>query len=425
MAIQAFADIRPDLVRLLLRAGAAAAAAGRSIATQMDLIWAQNPERTMTRRRLAAFEDCVIYVVANGHAPDIIVNSPQLMVPLARSILNESAGRGLVRLFDACMNEVDQSGQLVGWLLDQYDVTVQRIFDQPQPRPQALPIIQRLYQSLSFLEARYDLNDRNTLGHLRGLRPDRHPSTARAAILFGALSQAEPANQVTNWLLNLAPLGRDRCASLGNMHPFTYLFHPRNGKRWDRRVTRAGYERDLDMLINSGLMAVQSPIDSNPSPIARAEGTQPLRMGEDAVAVLYWQNSLRNWSTPLSYALNHWLVVESPNQVPRERSAGLHAAFYLLSRGANPRQVDLAVQIGMANEWNLRQAQNNVDPGVNVRPLALPAAARGMTSLDVCTGPGEAIMNYTNNDWRRVIVPLYFVSHRANVLPVAGNIMFI
>ena len=211
--------------------------------------------------------------------------------------------------------------------------------------------------------------------------------------------------------------------ALGNMHPFMYLFHPQNGKTWDDPVRRAGYERDLDTLINAGIMTVQAPIVSNPSFRARMEGAIVPRPWEDALVVTYWQNSLGSWASALSYALNHWYRVEA-TRVPRERSAGLHVAFYLLSRGADPTQVDPIVQADAAQEWNWRQAQE-LDPAATVRPLALPRAANGMTSQALCNAPGQAFMNYTNNDWRRVLVPLYFIAHNTNTLPAAGDIMFI
>lgn len=415
IAIRAFETLNTDVLILTLRRGASVATPAKTMQETLKQLWDLGPETALNPQQLYAFEACVCTLIQSGFMTNTIILGAGPMHFMRYGIVKEAAARGMPRIFDACMDAIEQEQWKIYMMLGDFVRFVHFFFNQPAPQLHVLPMIQRLCRTLDFIGPRYNFNANRTGGHVRGPRYDSSPETVRAFILFCALSDRRPWNNVVAWMLS--QYGQERCAAFGNTDPFTYLLFP-SRNQWDNPQVRAAYEQDMDRLLMGRPGGVAGPLGSNPSLQALQQAAAGPRLNEPLPEINFWQASLRLWPNPLSFALHAWVSRESPRAVTRERSAGLNVAFHLLRRGADPTQVEPGVRQRLVQELYTRQLQN-----FYYQPVAEPNA-QGRTSWDMCNAPGEAIMDYANNPARRAMVVLYFVANNVRMVPMGGPFVF-
>ncbi|KAK7941202.1 uncharacterized protein PG986_013589 [Apiospora aurea] len=210
------------------------------------------------------------------------------------------------------------------------------------------------------------------------------------------------------------------CTAAGDAHLFTALSEPpmnSTGKERTDKVRVTKYLQKLGTLMSSGYMGIHSQIDNSPAQTYMDSLTQLMRQdgrpgtrseifGPEHLRAFHW-NITRNHLTPLSYAMNHFVSVDLPDQADDCHMASLKIAFHLIRKGADPRRVDPEVRRKVLAEYQRRAA---ADLPPQPKQQLLRAFCRdnmaGMAVRHFCENSGE--LAYMPPPTSSLTIPTYF-----------------
>ncbi|KAK6841374.1 hypothetical protein PG989_010076 [Apiospora arundinis] len=354
------------------------------------------------------------------------------------SILIQAAKTNLYKLSSAVIDEaVRLNDEVLDKFLASYRQYVLAILDAddggPDTQEGGLRILQHYFQALIRVENSYELTRHRKGKTSESLSSgDSHPEAIRAFMLYAVLAHGKSNNRILTWLLSQPNCPR-RCKSSGNAHPFTALFH--NGryscitiegqsdwrgrlwgtnKQWNDSKKRAGYLKNLDTLLKYSCMSLHDPITHRPSP-------DDLTLDSKHLPVFY-QNNRKDHPSPLSYAMDHFVSVEMEMSKKQRNTmltdmSSLYIALHLISKGADPRQVDPGVRQKVLEVYNM--------PEYRAGSYLDTADFAGTTAQELCLHPNKFIR--MRSGWyptRKFTIPIYLVAHNINVL-TAGKAHFL
>ncbi|KAK8088012.1 hypothetical protein PG997_002973 [Apiospora hydei] len=213
--------------------------------------------------------------------------------------------------------------------------------------------------------------------------------------------QSEPTCCMRQWPVNEAITGPS-AGSQTNQAALDDAKPPMDstGKKWADKDRVTEYLQNLDTLMSSGYMGVHSQINNSPTQTYTDSlaqlltqddqpGTRSEIFGPEHLRAFHWNNT-RNHPTPLSYAMNHFVSVDLPDQADDCHMASLRIAFHLIRKGADPRRVDPEVRRKVQAEYQRRAAADlPPQPKQRLSRAFCRDNMAGMTAQHFCENSGS------------------------------------